>query len=120
MEEQLINQYIERVSLPEEEIGYPRIRGRRISVVDVILWLQSGLSIAEIAVEYDLTDEAILAAEAFYEQNRAEIDHYILEGEAFFEAGLQAQQQDPIYLGLKARRESLVLRERPTVTLSNP
>ena len=51
--------------------------------------------------------------------NRGEIYRYIAEGEAFFEAGYQAQLHDPIYLGMKARREVLALQERPEIYVSN-
>ena len=112
MDEETVSRYIERTPLAGEEAGYPRIQGRRISVVDIVLWRQSGLSIAAIVADYDLTENAVLAALAFYEQNQTEIDRYIEEGEAFFEAGLEAQQRDPIYLGMRARREAIVLREK--------
>jgi uncharacterized protein (DUF433 family) len=115
MNEETINFFIERTSLPGEELGFPRIKGRRISVVDIVLWQQAGLSTSEIAQEYDLSEDTISAALAFYEQNKEEIDRYIEEGEAFFEAGLQAQQHDPIYLGLRIRREAIAMRERPDI-----
>ncbi len=111
MEEQTISHYIERTPLPEGQAGFPRIVGRRISVVDIVLWGRGGLAVADIAAEYDLPEDAVLAALDFYAKNQEEIDRYIEEGEAFFEAGLQAQLNDPIYLGMKARREALVLRE---------
>lgn len=111
MEEETINQYIERTPLPGEESGFPRIKGRRISVVDIVLWRQDGLSVAEITQEYDLSEEAVAAALAFYDQNKEEIDRYIEEGEAFFEAGLRSQEHDPIYLGMRARRQAILLRE---------
>ena len=79
--------------------------------MDIVLWRQDGLSVAEIAQEYDLLEEAITAALAFYGQNKEEIDRYIEEGEAFFEAGLRSQEHDPIYLGMRARRQAILLRE---------
>jgi uncharacterized protein (DUF433 family) len=112
VESDRISQYIERVAFPGEENGYPRIVGRRISVVDIVLWKRDGMSIAEIAAEYDLTEDVVTAALDFYQANQEEIERYIVESESFFEAGLLAQQHDPIYLGLKARREAIILRER--------
>lgn len=112
MEEEIVNQYIERTPLPGEELGYPRVKGRRISVVDIVLWWRDGASITDIAADYDLDEDAVTAALAFYEQNQGEIERYIEEGDAFFEAGLRAQERDPIYLGMKARREEILLRER--------
>lgn len=112
MEQERISRYIERTPLPGGDAGFPRIVGRRISVVDIVLWERDGLAVADIAAEYDLPEDAVLAALAFYAENQEEIDRYIEEGEAFFEAGLQAQLNDPIYLGMRARREALVLKER--------
>lgn len=57
------------------------------------------------ALEVQLS--AVHAALAFYEENREEIDRHIREGDAFFEAGLRVQEHDPIYQGLKARREAV-------------
>lgn len=119
MNETDMSRYIERVPLVSEPMGYPRLVGRRISVVDVVLWHKDGRSIAKIAADYDLDEEMVQAALTFYEENREEIDRYIAEGEAFFEAGYQAQLHDPIYLGMKARREVLVLQERPDLYVSD-
>lgn len=114
-----ITRYIERVPLPGEAQGYPRIAGRRVSVVDIVTWRRDGRTVADISVDYDLDESAVQAALAFYEANRKEIDRYIAEGEAFFETGYEAQLRDPIYLGMKARREALVLRERPDLDLGD-
>ena len=119
MDETNTSRFIERVPLLGEHLGYPRLIGRRISVVDVVIWHNDGRSVAEIAADYDLDEEMIQAALTFYDENRDEIDRYIAEGEAFFEAGYQAQLHDPIYLGMKARREVLALQERPEIYVSN-
>lgn len=76
--------------------------------MDIVVRQKGGLSVAEIAQDYALSEEAITAALAFYEDNKEEIDRYIEEGEAFFEAGLQAQEHDPIYLGMRARRQAII------------
>jgi len=119
MDETDMSRYIERVPLVGEPLGYPRLVGRRIAVVDVVIWYNDGRSVAEIAADYALDEEMVRAALTFYNENRDEIDRYIAEGEAFFEAGYQAQLHDPIYLGMKARREMLVLQERPELYFSD-
>lgn len=111
--------YIERTPLPGQVLGFPRIAGRRISVVDIVLWDREGLAVEEIAAEFNLSQEEILAALAFYSENTEEIDRYIEEGEAFFQTGYEAQLADPVYLEKKARREELILRERRDHTGSN-
>lgn len=47
--------------------------------------LNTGTSIRDLAREYRLPEEAVEAAQAFYEQNRALIDAWILINESFFE-----------------------------------
>ena len=102
-----MEQYIERTPFPSEPLGYPRLVGHRISVVDIVQWSQKGTSPEQIAETHELELAAVHAVLAFYEQNREEIDRHIREGDAFFEAGLRAQEHDPIYQGLKARREAV-------------
>lgn len=51
---------------PDIRFGKPCIRGTRIAVVDILQWLASGMSNAEILEDYPLLkEEHILAALAF-------------------------------------------------------
>jgi len=47
--------------------------------------LQTGTSVCKPGQEYNLSEEAVEAAQAFYEQNREVIDAWILINEAAFE-----------------------------------
>ncbi len=47
--------------------------------------LQTGTSVCKPGQEYNLSEEAVEAAQAFYEQNREIIDAWILINESFFE-----------------------------------
>ena len=54
--------------------GKPHIAGRRISVQNVATWHeQMGLSVEEIAAEYNLSLAAVYAALAYYHDHRGEI-----------------------------------------------
>ncbi|MBA2343605.1 MAG: DUF433 domain-containing protein [Rubrobacter sp.] len=67
--------------------GKPHIKGRRITVRNIVIWHERmGRSADEIATEYDLTLADVYAALAFYFDHRTEIDESIREGEAFVEA----------------------------------
>ena len=59
--------YTEIVTIdPQVRFGMPCIRGMRISVSDILGWLASGMSEADIVADYpDLTIEDIKAALAF-------------------------------------------------------
>ncbi len=51
---------------PEIRFGKPCIKGTRITVADILQWLASGMSHAEILEDYpSLKEEHILAALAF-------------------------------------------------------
>lgn len=51
---------------PDIRFGKPCIKGTRIAVVDILQWLASGMSHAEILADYpSLKEEHILAALAF-------------------------------------------------------
>ncbi len=48
---------------PGKRGGKPTIRGMRITVNDILSWLASGMTIAEILIDFDeLTQEDIFAA----------------------------------------------------------
>jgi hypothetical protein len=84
--EALINRYIE---------PNPWGRGRHaaklkpywVSVWVLVNRLNTGTSVSELAREYNVPEEAVEAAQAFYEQNRAVIDAWILINESMFEDG---------------------------------
>ena len=62
-------------STPGTRGGKPRIVGRRITVSDVTTWfLQMGLTVDEIAQDYDLSHAQVHAALTCYYDHRAEID----------------------------------------------
>lgn len=59
--------YIEQISInPEIRFGKPCIKGTRITVTDIFLWLSSGMTYEEILEDFPiLTQENIFAALAF-------------------------------------------------------
>jgi len=64
MEQVNYKQYIEVD--PEVRFGKPVIKGTRITVYDVLQWLASGMSHAEIIEDFpQLTDQHILACLAY-------------------------------------------------------
>lgn len=64
--------------------GKPRIAGHRITVQNIAIWHDRlGMSVDEIASEYDLTQADVYAALAYYFDHRSEIDRTIKEEEAF-------------------------------------
>jgi uncharacterized protein (DUF433 family) len=84
--------------------GKPRIAGRRISVLDIVIWHEEmGLSADKIAADYDLTLADIYAALAYYYDHRNEIDSQRREDEAFVEA-LQPQTPSRLTEKLNARK----------------
>jgi uncharacterized protein (DUF433 family) len=55
---------------PEIRFGKPCISGTRICVTDILQWLASGMTNAEIIADYPiLTEESIFAALAFSENS---------------------------------------------------
>lgn len=51
---------------PEIRFGKPCIKGTRIAVADILLWLSSGMTYAQVLADYPaLKKEHILAALAF-------------------------------------------------------
>ena len=78
----------EHIELTRETAGgKPRIRGRRITVQDVVVWHERlGKSADEIAAEYGLTLADVHAALAYYFDHREEIDARMTEDQAFAEA----------------------------------
>jgi uncharacterized protein (DUF433 family) len=62
-----MKKYMERISINSEiRFGKPCIKGTRISVSDILGWLASGMSHAEILEDYpSLKDEDIKAALLF-------------------------------------------------------
>jgi uncharacterized protein (DUF433 family) len=73
--------------------GKPRVAGHRITVENIAIWHDRlGMSVDEIANEYDLTLADVHAALAYYFDHRVEIDRSIKAGQAFAEA---LRQQPP-------------------------
>lgn len=62
--------------------GKPCVAGRRIAVEHIAIWHERlGLSVDEIASEYELELADVYAALAYYFAHREEIDQSIQEGE---------------------------------------
>ncbi len=79
--------------------GKPHIVGHRITVHNIVIWHEHlGLSIDEIATQYDLTLAEIYAALAYYYDHKQEIDQSMAESEAFVEA---IRQRTPSLLAQK-------------------
>jgi uncharacterized protein (DUF433 family) len=82
--------------------GKPRIAGRRITVQDIVIWHDRlGMSVDEIASEYDLTPADIHAALAYYFDHAAEIDRSLREESVFVKA---LRQRIPSKVSRKLRR----------------
>jgi uncharacterized protein (DUF433 family) len=74
------------VSTPGVLGGKPHIAGHRISVQDVAIWHERmGLSVDEIATDYELTLAEVYAALAYYFDHREEIDGRIRQGATMIE-----------------------------------
>ena len=62
--------------------GKPRIAGHRISVAQIKVWhLDQGLSVDQIAADYDLTHADVHAALTYYFDHRKEIEQRTSEDE---------------------------------------
>ena len=70
-----MNDLLSYISIdPDIRSGKPCIKGTRITVGDILQWLASGMSIAEILDDFPLlTDEHIRAALAFAANREAHI-----------------------------------------------
>ena len=74
------------VKTPETCGGRPRIAGRRLSVQQVAVLDQEGLTPEEIAAEFDsLTLAQVHAALAYYYANTSEIEAYLAEERAEYD-----------------------------------
>ncbi len=62
---------------PEVQGGVPVIKGTRVPVVTILRWLAKGLSMAEVAREFDLTEAQVKAAVAFAAHRLAE-ERYLI------------------------------------------
>lgn len=81
------------VQTPGLRGGKPHIVGTRITVSDVAFFhLKMGLSVAEIAADYDLSLASVHAALAYYFDHRTQIDLHSAEDEAFAKL---IEQQNP-------------------------
>ena len=64
--------------------GKPHIKGSRITVADVVLWTEQGMSPDEVVAEFpQLSLADVYAALAYYHDNRESIDRQIDESEQF-------------------------------------
>src|SRR3954463_12850354 len=66
--------------------GKPHIIGRRLTVSDIAFFhLTWGMSVEQIAADYDLTLASVHAALAYYYDHQAEIDQRTADDDAFAE-----------------------------------
>ena len=85
MKTKALNKHIEIT--PGMSAGKPHISGHRITGQNIVIWHERmGMSIDEIAAEYDLTLADVYAALAYYFDHRSEIDKAIEESRNFAEA----------------------------------
>ena len=64
--------------------GKPRIRGTRVTVADVVLWTERGMSPYEIVADFpQLGLGDVYAAMAYYHDNQETIDRQIQESQEF-------------------------------------
>ncbi len=67
--------------------GKPHIKGTRVTVADVVLWTEQGMSPDELVTEFpQLSLADVYAALAYYHDNRESIDRQIDESEQFASA----------------------------------
>lgn len=73
-------------STPGIRGGKPRVKGTRITVSDVVLWNEQGMSADEIITEFPgLTFADVFAALAYYHDNQAAIDQQIRDTREYAE-----------------------------------
>ncbi|MBL7991886.1 MAG: DUF433 domain-containing protein [Candidatus Kapabacteria bacterium] len=74
--------------------GRPRIDGTRIEVSTIAAYIKQGITIEELASYYPSVRPAeILAAAAYYHDNREEIETFLEERSRMYEEGRAAQQE---------------------------
>ena len=75
--------------------GKPCVKGTRITVADVVLWTERGMSPDELVTEFpQLTLADVYAALAYYHDNRESIDRQIDESQAFASSLSEATWDD--------------------------
>ena len=71
---------------PGVRSGKPRVTGTRITVSDIVLWTEQGMSPDEVVTQFpSLTLADVYAALAYYHDNRQVIDDQIKESRRFAE-----------------------------------
>ncbi|MFY7999160.1 MAG: DUF433 domain-containing protein [Candidatus Kapaibacteriota bacterium] len=74
--------------------GRPRIDGTRIEVSTIAAYIKQGITIEELADYYpSLRPAQILAAAAYYHDNREEIEFILEEHHRMYEAGKRTQEE---------------------------
>jgi uncharacterized protein (DUF433 family) len=73
--------------------GRPHIRGRRMPVWLVAASFESGMSLADIAFNYTITEAQILAALLYYREHKDEIDAQTEEDKRIFEEMREKQDE---------------------------
>ena len=66
--------YLKHISIdPEIRFGKPCIKGTRITIVDILQWLASGMSIQEILNDYPNLKKEHIQAALFFAANREDM-----------------------------------------------
>lgn len=74
--------------------GRPRIDGTRIEVSTIAAYLKQGVRIEELADYYPgLRPAQLLAAAAYFHDNREEIERILAENHRMYEAGKNGQEE---------------------------
>ncbi|TAE33094.1 MAG: DUF433 domain-containing protein [Candidatus Kapaibacterium sp.] len=82
--------------------GRPRIDGTRIEVSTIAAYIKQGVTIEELAHYYPSVRPAqILAAAAYFHDNREEIEAFLEERSRMYEEG-RALQQERLKVGVAA------------------
>ena len=97
-------EYVEKVS------GAYRIAGTRVSLDSIVYCFWNGESPESIAQSFPtLTLEQVFGAIAYYLDHQDEIDRYIKQGEADYEAKREASRKaDPMFYQKMAERRRLM------------
>ncbi len=81
-EQNVIGEHIEHTS--DVRSGKPRVKGTRVTVADIVLWTEQGMSPDQLVTEFPQLGLAdVHAALAYYHDNRDTIDNQIRKSRQF-------------------------------------
>lgn len=96
--------------------GRPIINGHRITVHDIVVYHQTGMSIEQLAQAYGITPEEVMAALAYYHEHKAAIDRQIVADSREFAQGAAA---DTSPVAERMREIGKAFKRRRPSTLAN-